>query len=204
MREVKYILSSIAAIFNQIVIIICGIILPRILLTCFGSEVYGATTSIAQFLSYIALAEGGIAGVARATLYKPLAEKNEYEVSKIVRYIQYFFKMVALGFSVYVLIIACTYKYIANNNSFDWIFTFILVIVISLSSFAQYYFGLAYVVLLQSDQKKYISDTMNAITMIINTIFSSVLALNGINIIIVKLSWCLVHFIRIAILNIYI
>ena len=38
---------------NQLVATLCGIIIPRVMIGAFGSAVYGATTSIAQFLSYI-------------------------------------------------------------------------------------------------------------------------------------------------------
>ena len=40
----------------------------------YGSDVNGLVSSITQFLGYIALVEGGVGGVIRAALYKPLAK----------------------------------------------------------------------------------------------------------------------------------
>ena len=84
MRQKRYLYSLLSSLYAQIVSVICGIILPRVLLKNYGSQLYGATRSITQFLGYIALLEGGISGVARAALYKPLAEKDNVEVGKII------------------------------------------------------------------------------------------------------------------------
>ncbi len=42
-------LNILISILNQLVIIVCGFILPRVLLESFGSTVNGLVTSIRQF-----------------------------------------------------------------------------------------------------------------------------------------------------------
>lgn len=204
MRQKKYFYSIVSSLCSQFVSIICGIILPWILIQQYGSELYGATTSITQFLGYITLLEGGIGGVARAALYKPLANKDCIEINKVVSYIQKFFRVIAIFFVVYSLIIAGTYRFIAKDNTLDGLYSFILVIVIALSSMAQYYFGIAYSILLQADQKSYITGMLGTCTLLFNTIFACVLAFTGADMIVLKLAWCCVHFVRIGILNWYI
>lgn len=204
MRQKKYFYSIISSLCSQFVSMICGIILPWVLIQQYGSELYGATTSITQFLGYITLLEGGIGGVARAALYKPLAEKDYIEINKVVSYIQKFFRVIAVFFVIYSIIIAGTYKFIAKDNTLDGIYSFILVIVIALSSMAQYYFGIAYSILLQADQKTYITGMLATCTLLFNTVFACVLAFAGADMIVLKLAWCCVHFVRIGILNWYI
>ena len=80
----------------QIVTLLCGLIVPKMLLDSFGSEVYGATTSIAQFLAYVTLLEGGIGGVARAVLYKPLANNDVNTMSAIMAELRKFFRIIAI------------------------------------------------------------------------------------------------------------
>ena len=55
-RAKKNIAVSLA---GQIVTLICGLIVPGAMIRAFGSEAYGATASITQFLAYITLLEGG-------------------------------------------------------------------------------------------------------------------------------------------------
>ena len=112
----------------QILTMICGILIPRVIITTFGSELYGATSSITQFLSYITLLEGGICGVARAALYKPLADSNDALIGQILNEIQRFFRILGFVFLAYVLVLASTFKAISHLESYDWISTFLLVI----------------------------------------------------------------------------
>ena len=65
--------NVITTIFYQLVTVAYGLIVPRLVLSSFGSEVNGLTSSLSQFLNYIILQEGGLSGVIMAALYKPLA-----------------------------------------------------------------------------------------------------------------------------------
>lgn len=102
-RAKRNIVVSLAA---QIVSLLCGFVVPRLMIGAYGSEAYGATSSIVQFLAYITLLEGGIGGVARAALYKPLAENSQTAVSAVMMELQHFFRIVAFVFLGYVLVLA--------------------------------------------------------------------------------------------------
>ena len=68
----RALLNAVASVTLQIVTIINGLIVPRLILESFGSELNGIVLSINQFLSYISLAEGGVTGVVSASLYRAL------------------------------------------------------------------------------------------------------------------------------------
>ena len=57
MRSKKAIKNIIVSLFQQIVTIICGLILPRAIIGTYGSNVNGLISSITQFLGYITLLE---------------------------------------------------------------------------------------------------------------------------------------------------
>ena len=204
MRSRRFLYNTIASLLGQIMTISCGMILPRIMIAGFGSELYGATTSIAEFLGYITLLEGGIGGVARAALYKPLAEQDSYGASQIVCSVRNFFRKLALLFAGYTLVLACTYQYIASDYSFDWGFTVCLVFVISLSQFAEYYLGITNTILLQADQKSYITKSLQSLTITFNTILAGILIYFHCDILIVKFMYCFLHIVRIMIFNAYV
>ena len=138
----------------QVITLLCGIIVPQLMIRAYGSEVYGATVSIAQFLSYITLLEGGLGGVARAALYKPLAEHDDDKTSAVMAEVRRFFQIVGCAFLVYVLVIACSFNTISRTEIFDWTATFLLVITISISTFSQYFIGISNMILLQAAQKQ--------------------------------------------------
>ena len=180
----------------QVVTIICGLVVPRLLLSAFGSDAYGATASIAQFLSYITLLEGGIGGVARAALYKPLAENNWEQVSRILNEIKYFFRVIGVIFIAYTLVIACTFKSISHFAYYDWLSTFLLVIVISFSTLAQYFIGISYYLLLHSAQRGYIQKLISTAGIFLNTLLVVVLVYFRCGLITVKLVSALVFLLQ--------
>ena len=74
MRSKKALINSISSLLSQLVTIICGFVLPRLILSQFGSSYNGITSSITQFLNCVILLRAGVGGVTRAALYKPLAD----------------------------------------------------------------------------------------------------------------------------------
>lgn len=183
-RVKKSVLTTLAL---QITTLICGLIVPRALLGAFGSEAYGATTSITQFLSYITLLEGGIGGVARAALYKPLAENDKTKISVIVYELKRFFRILAYISIGYALVLACTFKSLSHIECYDWMTTFWLVLVIAISTFGQYFIGISYSALIQADQRVYIINILSIATTALNALFVIALIKAGSNLLAVKL-----------------
>lgn len=203
-REKRAKLNIVVSLGCQMISLLCGLCVPRLMIGYFGSEAYGATASIAQFLAYITLLEGGIGGVARAALYKPLAEQNTQVISEIVGEIRHFFRIVGYIFAAYVLILACSFKNISNIECFDWFSTFLLVIVISISTFAQYFIGISYSVLIQAAQRTYVTNLINISTNVLNTLMIVVLIYLNSNLIIVKLASSCVFVLRPILMWIYV
>ena len=106
-------LNILTQLLNQLVTTACGILIPRLLIAAYGSEAYGISASIAQFLSYIAMLEGGIGGVARAKLYGPLAKNDASETSSVYYAVRDFFNHVAAIFVVYSIILGLCYHDLA-------------------------------------------------------------------------------------------
>lgn len=188
--------NIVVSLASQIVVLICGLVVPGVMIRAFGSEAYGATTSITQFLAYITLLEGGIGGVARAALYEPLAKKDMDTIGAIMAEIKGFFRVVALIFAGYVLVLACSFKYISQVVCMDWISTFVLVLVISISTFGQYYIGIANSVFLQAAQKSYVTNLVSICATVINTVSVIILIHAGCSLILVKLASSCIFFLR--------
>lgn len=186
-RAKKAKLNISTSLISQFVILLCGLVVPRLMIKAFGSEAYGATTSIAQFLAYISLLEGGIGGVARAALYKPLAQNNIELISAVVSEIKRFFRIISYIFLAYVVVLAISFKSISDIESLNWISTFLLVLVISISTFAQYFIGISYAVLFQAAQKTYVTNFVQIITTVLNTVLVILLIFCDCNLILVKL-----------------
>ena len=191
-RGQKAVYNVIAGMGEEIVTMICGLILPRLILSTFGSTYNGLVSSISQFISVISLMKAGIGGVTRASLYKPLANNDTQAISAIVNQTERFMRRVALLFVGFVLVFAAVYSF-SLMGEFDWLFSFTLIIIISLSTFAQYYFGFTYSMLLSAGQKQWVTACVNIGAIIANTVIASVLILLGASIHVVKLGSAFVY-----------
>ncbi|MBQ5592788.1 MAG: polysaccharide biosynthesis C-terminal domain-containing protein [Clostridia bacterium] len=203
MRSKKALMNTAASLILQFVTVICGFIVPRIIIGTYGSEVNGLASSITQFLGYITLFESGVGGVVRAALYKPLAQNDTAKISGIVKATENFFRKIALIFVGYMLVLAGVFPVLVNK-SFDWFFTATLVAIIGLSTFAQYYFGMTYTVLTQADQRRYVTATLQIFTIILNAVLVVIFAKLGASVHILKLGTAAVYILRPIILNIYV
>lgn len=163
-------LNMVTTLLRQLMATLCGIVIPRVMIGAFGSVAYGATTSIAQFLSYISLLEAGIGRVARGALYRPLAEGNIEQTSGVYYTVKRFFRNVGLIFLAYTVVLAIAYYDIADTQIFSRQYTFGLVIAISLSTMATYFGGITNMTLMHADQKQYLTNAIITITNLLNTL----------------------------------
>ena len=194
----------VSTVLYQFVTIVSGIVIPQFMIKSYGSGVYGAASSITQFLSYVALLEGGIGGVARAELYKPLADGNSLEISKVYNAIRRIFRVIGCVFLVYTAILACCFHKITDVSFLEPDYTFFLVIAISVSSIAQYFFGIANLTLLNADQKRYISNLVMIVTTALNALLVIILIKMGCDILAVKLCSSSIFILRPLFFSVYV
>lgn len=161
--------NSISPLIYQVTTIICGFILPRLILSHFGTEINGLVNSISQFLGVISFLELGVGAVVQSSLYKPLADNDNINISKVIASADKFFRKLGYILAIYIIVMLFYYPYLVKQ-SFGFMFTATLILAISIRSFAQYFFGIVNRLLLVADQKAYIQYVAQTIAIIINTI----------------------------------
>lgn len=190
-RSKKALRNTGCQLLLELVTAICGLILPRLILSHFGSSYNGITQSISQFISCIALLKSGIGSVTRAALYKPLADRDSRGISEVINATESFMRKIAMIFSAFVLAFAIIYPLIVKKD-FSWWFAFTLVLILSISTVAQYFFGITYQMLIEANQNNYIISIVQICSTLVNTLISSVLILTGCSIHMVKLGSAIV------------
>lgn len=203
MRSKKAIYNIVSSLILQIVMLISGFIVPKLIIGKFGSNVNGLVSSITQFLAYICLLESGIGPVVRSSLYKPIAEKDNKTIKNILKASERFFRIIALIFVVYLVCLSIVYPFLVQKE-FGYLYTLSLVLIISISTFFEYYFGITYQLYLQADQKTYVTSIIQIVTYILNVIFIIVLVKMNASIQIIKLFSGFTFVLRPIIQNIYI
>lgn len=194
-RKKRLAYNTFSSLLYQITTIVCGFILPRLILTSFGTDVNGLVNSITQFLGIISFLELGVGAVVQSSLYKPLAEHDEDEISRVIKSANRFFRTIARILLIYVIVLMGVYPVCANQN-FGYAYTATLIAVISISSFAQYYFGIVNRLLLTADQHGYVQYNAQTVATILNTGMCFLLIKLGCGIHMVKLTTSLIYLIQ--------
>lgn len=133
MRKKKLILNSVTSLLTQLMTIICGLIIPRLIISAYGSQVNGLVSSITQFLSVISLLDLGVGAVVQTALYRPLAEKDDLQISKIVVSSDRFFRRIAKILLLYVGLLMVIYPHI-SNSTFNGLYISSLIVIVAISS----------------------------------------------------------------------
>ena len=202
-RGKKLALNTITSLLLQFTTVVCGFILPRLILGAFGSSVNGLVNSITQFLGVITLLDLGVGAVVQSSLYKPLAANDIDSISRIYVAANRFFKRLAMILLFYVAILLIIYPLLINRD-FSYSFSASLIAVICINSFAQYYFGIVNSLLLNASQKGYIQYTIQIIALVLNTIVCAFLIKAGCSIQIVKLTTSFIFLLKPLLLKWYV
>ena len=159
-------INTASSLILQITTIISGLVLPRLLLSTFGSDVNGLTSSISQFLNFFSVLEGGISGVVLAALYGPVANGEDHKISEVVCAANKFLKKLGIGFLVYTAILAVIYPF--TNSIFSWPYSASLVVILSIGTFIQYYFSIVPQLIVRADNKVYVYNIVGILFNIFN------------------------------------
>ena len=203
MRNKKLEWNTLSALVYQVTAVLCGFILPKAILDCYGSEVNGLVNSITQFVQMISFLELGVGAVIQSALYKPLADRDDQKISEVVSSGHNFFRKLAGILVAYIAILLVVFPTVVDKT-FGFAYDATLILSMSISSFAQYYFGIVDGLLLKSDQKGYIVSVIDTVTLIINTLLCYFLVYSGFSIQVVKLTTAGLFLLRPVLVRLYI
>ena len=193
--------NSIATFVQQIISVICGLIIPQLMIGAYGSEVYGTVGSITQFISITSLFQGGIYISARVAFYYSVGRGDMQKTSVVYKASNKFFRKFAALLTVYIAVLAILYPLLIKTP-LSFSDTALLVVLLGFSSVLEYLFGATNQLLLFADQKAYINTILQIVCIIISSASSIFLIRMNCSVLVVKFAAMLAYFIRPILLSI--
>ena len=188
-------LNIVFSLLLQLVTLVKGLILPRIIIPAYGSDVNGLISSISQFLAYISLLEAGVGSIFRASLYKPLAMGDMDSVSGVINEQKRFYRKIGIIFVFYVAVLCAVYPMIAKTDA-GKPYVVSLILILSVSTFTEYFFSLPYTSLLSADQLVRISYIVSIIYTLVNILVALFWVSLKADIRLIYLSMCIIGLLR--------
>ena len=202
MDKLKLARNIVTGFVGQFIIIILGLIIPRLFIDSYGSDLNGLISTIVQIFAYMALLEAGIGAASQNALYKPIQEDNKTEISEIISVTKEYFKKFTFLYAVGVILLALGLPFLLKTNV-DHMVIFSIVLLEGMSGVISFYFVETTVILLNVDGKSYVNNTINLANKIIGYIVKIVMAVLGINIVILQLAYFLIIVAKVIFYEIY-
>lgn len=195
--------STLTSVIYQIASIICGFVLPGLILKAYGSSYNGVIASITQFLGFFSVLQTGIQGSTRVALYKTLASNNSDGTNAIINANVKYYRKISIILIGYIILLAIIFPLMLDEGISD-IDIVLLVIIIGASSFLQYFYGNAYKAFLSAAQASYVLNILQTITIVGNTLISAFIIFNNGSVIIAKLGSSFIYALNPIAIYIYI
>ncbi|MBR4303703.1 MAG: hypothetical protein IKT81_00090 [Clostridia bacterium] len=166
-RTKNAMLNTAFSLVLQLTVFAKGLVLLRLIVPAYGSDVNGLIASILQFLAYISLIEAGAGAVFRGALYAPLSRGDMSGVSAMINAQKRFYRRIGLIFGGYVAVLCVVYPLVAQTGA-DRGYVVSLILILSISTFAEYFVSLPYISLITADQKIRISHIVSIVYTLAN------------------------------------
>lgn len=195
-------LNTVISVLTQTLVLIIGLIVPRVILANYGSDTNGFTSTITQVFTYMALLEAGISQSARNSLYKPIQANDKHGISYYMSTAKRHYKRMTIIYLVVVLLLSFLLPFILKSN-LPYYTISLYVLFEGLASVASFYFVNTILIFLNAVGENYVINIVTLISKMITSIIKIVLALFGLNIIFIQVGFFFVSIVQTAFYFIY-
>lgn len=195
--------NLIIGVLGQIVTLVLGIAVPKLVLTSYGSEVNGLLSSITNIYAYIAMVEAGVAAASCQALYKSIAEQDRNSINSILSATNKYYHRTGIIYLVLVLLFSAIYP-IVIDTEIPFYAIVLIILFNGIGNVVNYFFHGKYLILLKADGKNYIRTGVEIFTTSAKQIAKIVFIALGYDVVLVQFVAMLVSFAQMAYITYYI
>lgn len=143
-----------------------GFILPRVIMTSWGSEYNGLVNSVKTIMNYLLLLEAGISTSTLQALYKSIGEHDAHQTSVVIRTSQLYYRKVSIVYFACVVIASFVYPFVITTT-ISYCEIFWVVFLQGCSGVINFAFRAAYQQLLNAEGKYYVISLVTFFTQVL-------------------------------------
>lgn len=203
MRTKNAIYNNLSSALLQTTILVFGLIIPRLMISSYGSEINGLISSTKQMVSYLKYLELGITASLVFLLYEPLSKSVYSIVNPLLTRAKKDYEKISVVYFISLILLSLIYPLILTET-LGYGFVALIVGLVGLYGVLDFYTISKYRVLLDGDQKTYILNIVTTFTTILQNIASLVLILTNQSVILIVFIPILFFPIRSLLLRLYV
>lgn len=195
--------NIIFGLVSQLLIMAVSIILPRLIISSYGSDLNGVTVAITQVFTYISLLQAGIGNASLNLLYKNIADESKEGISTTISATKAYFRGMVPFYIIAVVIFCIVYPLITNTTASESLLRAVIVIQ-GVGALVDFYFSNTFTQLLLADGKNYVVANLNMLVKVFSSISQILLIYFGFSIVVIQGSYAVLYIIKALLLNYYI
>ena len=203
MKKRNLVKNVIVGFGGQFIVILLGFILPRLFISNYGSDINGLLSTITQIFTYMALLEAGVGQASRNALFKPIANDDKNGINVVISSSYHYFRKFTVYYAICVIVFGIIAPYILNTNV-DKITVSLIILFQGLSGVFNFYFTETPSILLSAYGKNYINSGITLANRILSYFAQIVLAILGVNIVMVQVANFIITIAKVFVYRIYI
>ena len=177
-KKKRSIKNLVFAMVGQIITISVGLILPRLYITNYGSEINGLLNSINQYLVYLGLFEAGVGLCTQQALYKPVAEGDQYSINRILAATDYYYKRTGFYYLLSLIGLSAIYPLIIKSTIESWV-VFLAMLLSGMGSVLPFWIQAKYRFFLIAEGKNYVLTTITTATTVLTGFLKAIMITAG-------------------------
>lgn len=202
MRQERSIKNLVFGLVSFAVTTMMGVIIPRLFILSYGSEVNGLISSVKQIFAYFTLLEAGVGTATQQALYGALSKNDKQNVSEILSATNSFYKRTGAVYAVLVLLLAIIYPFAVKTS----VSPFVIVPIILFQgegNVVSYLVTAKLQLLLNADGKGYICTNIGTIVSILSNLARIALLSYGFGVLWVQGVFCVIDIFRVIFIVLY-
>lgn len=187
--------NVIVGFIGQLITMVFGLIVPRIMLVNYGSDINGLTSTVTQIFTYMALLEAGIGQASKNILFKYFAKNDRDNISKTASVARSYYRKITLIYGAAVIALSFLLP-IAIKSDVDYWTIFLVTFFQGMAGVVSFYFIENQTMVLTADGRSYFINGVETINKIISYIVRIVLASMQFNIAFVQFTYFIITILK--------
>lgn len=173
MRIKNSVINVAISMISQLITVLLGFITQKVFIQMLGTEILGINGLFTNIISMLAIAELGIGTAVIYNLYKPLADNNEEEINKWMKFYKKCYKRIAITISVLGMLLMPFISFFVGeiNINYNVYILYLLFLIDTVVSYLWTYKRS----ILYADQKNYVISIIHVIYLVLLNILQIVI-----------------------------
>ena len=182
-------------ILGNVITTFVAILIPRLFIVNYGSEVNGLLSSIRQIYVYLALLEAGVGDASVIALYGPIGRKDHQATNEILAATHYYYRKIGIIYAACVVALSFVYPLLLDTT-IPYHVSCLVILLQGSGSVISYLFQGKYNMLLRVDNRNYVTTNLGTVTTVLTDVCRIVLLMMGKSIVAVQATYLVFNLIK--------